>query len=711
MKNLGPPPAVPNNPAVESYLRQLYSAVSRLDARYYSQDQYVADPTGVSDAGKPIKTDASGNIVTSTTIYNAGDTRYIQIGTVGDHGDLTGLTDDDHTQYLNVTRHDTTTRHGSSVVDHGSIGGLTHDDHTHYYNQTRGDARYMRADNNPVNVLDVVYGADPTGITDSTTAIRLALATGRNVYLPEGDYWVSDRLVAVTAGQKIFGDGCGEIFTISSASWRTRILAKGTFFTQVMTHRQASTVASPVSDAAMSCVFDIENDAVSISDLMIDLYCDYTDTASTNLGSDCDIGIFVGCRKEVKIERVNVRGYFREASIYYDVTRGNFAEFSHTSVGDYPVSIGGHGCDRGLVHGCTVMGGRKGIYLSGPILTGGNYYDVASATDVADEGGRGGVGASDFTIDGQSYICSREHHSGYRAYDPTMDPDTEDIDAMSGCIVIDARRGDTDQGRVRRIRIDNIRMRTCEAARLFLGRAYEVEINWLHSEPDTSGVYDTSGNPITNNYATNAYGPIAAQTTSGALDGTDEVRIDGMWGTGPVAAWFQNRVTNYVILNCTTNADRFDNANFRGAVEFDGAVDFDSTVDFAGAVTFSGSGSIAASNIPLRYDYSSTNDIDDDTAVIIDLGGADFTGAGVLTTNSKARPQLMFAFRAASTNSFIQAIGTYVGTIGFYDDTVLEGTTGTDAQLNIGTSNSNPGKIYIENRLGSEVTVNLWIFT
>lgn len=49
-----------------------------------------------------------------------------------DHGGLGGLTDDDHSQYLTTIRHDTTTRHGPSVVDHGSIGGLGDDDHSQY---------------------------------------------------------------------------------------------------------------------------------------------------------------------------------------------------------------------------------------------------------------------------------------------------------------------------------------------------------------------------------------------------------------------------------------------------------------------------------------------------------------------------------------------------------------------------------------------------
>ena len=48
------------------------------------------------------------------------------------HSSLLNLLSDDHTQYLNTARHDTTVRHGSSVVDHGSIGGLSDNDHPQY---------------------------------------------------------------------------------------------------------------------------------------------------------------------------------------------------------------------------------------------------------------------------------------------------------------------------------------------------------------------------------------------------------------------------------------------------------------------------------------------------------------------------------------------------------------------------------------------------
>lgn len=72
------------------------------------------------------------------------------VGTM-EHGSLSGLDDDDHTQYLNTTRHsalsgshvtngDTHNHSGGdgAQIDHDSLAGLADDDHTQYHNDARG---------------------------------------------------------------------------------------------------------------------------------------------------------------------------------------------------------------------------------------------------------------------------------------------------------------------------------------------------------------------------------------------------------------------------------------------------------------------------------------------------------------------------------------------------------------------------------------------
>jgi hypothetical protein len=65
-------------------------------------------------------------------------------GEVSDHGTLTGLADDDHTQYYNQTRGDARYSQTSHNHDHGALTGLADDDHTQYHNDARGDARYSQ---------------------------------------------------------------------------------------------------------------------------------------------------------------------------------------------------------------------------------------------------------------------------------------------------------------------------------------------------------------------------------------------------------------------------------------------------------------------------------------------------------------------------------------------------------------------------------------
>lgn len=63
----------------------------QLDNRYFTESEHVDASTGAPDAGKPVKLNASG-LVDATMVPT------------GDHGALTGLADDDHTQYHNDTR-------------------------------------------------------------------------------------------------------------------------------------------------------------------------------------------------------------------------------------------------------------------------------------------------------------------------------------------------------------------------------------------------------------------------------------------------------------------------------------------------------------------------------------------------------------------------------------------------------------------------------
>ena len=117
------------------------------DMVYHNQKFYQAQTTGVINQNPTTNPDDWTELP-----VNAAS------GGVTDHGLLTGLSDDDHTQYLNQTRGDAryyikantyTQAEVNALVsgavagtDHGGLVGLGDDDHTQYLNNARGDVRY-----------------------------------------------------------------------------------------------------------------------------------------------------------------------------------------------------------------------------------------------------------------------------------------------------------------------------------------------------------------------------------------------------------------------------------------------------------------------------------------------------------------------------------------------------------------------------------------
>jgi hypothetical protein len=64
---------------------------------------------------------------------------------------------------------------------------------------------YSMIQGSPVNVLD--YGADSTGVSDSTAAINLAIASGQSVYFPKGTYLTTgNHNITFPSNQMFFGD-------------------------------------------------------------------------------------------------------------------------------------------------------------------------------------------------------------------------------------------------------------------------------------------------------------------------------------------------------------------------------------------------------------------------------------------------------------------------------------------------------------------------
>lgn len=85
---------------IDTMLADYYTAAQldagQLDTLYFRETEFINSSAGAGDAGKPIVLDSFGMI--DPSMYVGGG--------VTDHGALTGLLDDDHTQYHNDTRGD-----------------------------------------------------------------------------------------------------------------------------------------------------------------------------------------------------------------------------------------------------------------------------------------------------------------------------------------------------------------------------------------------------------------------------------------------------------------------------------------------------------------------------------------------------------------------------------------------------------------------------
>lgn len=142
-----------------------YHNDTRGDIRYYKKVEFIATSSGPTDAGKPIKTNASGKVDQSLL-----DSTYVNHELLGG---LLGGAEDDH-YHLTQSEHGTLT--GGSSTDASAL----HNHDTRYYTKTQIDAALaLKADDNVVIKKDgsVAFTGDQsmgsnklTNLADGTTA-------------------------------------------------------------------------------------------------------------------------------------------------------------------------------------------------------------------------------------------------------------------------------------------------------------------------------------------------------------------------------------------------------------------------------------------------------------------------------------------------------------------------------------------------------------
>lgn len=337
------------------------------------------------------------------------------------------------------------------------------------------------------NVRD--FGAVGDGSADDTAALQAAIDTGRTVYLPRGDYRVTGELLLWTRGQRVRGDGPGYSYSNpASAAQRpaSRIVAAhlgaGSPARVVRTRVRHRSAEGDPEDDPISCVVDVQAEGVSLENLGIWLQHLSSDVRAAG---DWDVGVFVGCRRMVRLDRVSVVGAFRRASVHADVTGLYYGDFG----GRDPmwallpgVSAGGSGSESSDPSGsgvpprrfppayegpssasvdgltlteCYLSGARWGLVVRGADRAPGRsskgaegdplYLDAFSGEEVADL--RGEAGASDVLVLGCTVFA--QDGSPRRMADPVASPEyggvdwtSGDADESGGCLLVDgATRG------------------------------------------------------------------------------------------------------------------------------------------------------------------------------------------------------------------------------------------------------------------------------
>lgn len=345
-------------------------------------------------------------------------------------------------------------RAGTPHIQYPGKGGITAKGLGRFMSNSTGatgsaaSGPFLTSVGGSVSVKD--FGARGDGVTDDTAAIQSAIKTGKNVYIPEGVYVVTDELTLVTKGQRIVGAGKGFGYPYQWASYvgkenipvlnwsdRTTLLFKDPTDPAVRYVKtryrykyadEGGTFRGMPIDPPMSACVNIQAESVELQDLAIRLYidvsavpADVTNDSPGNFGADWDIGIFIGTRLQVTLRRVACIGYFRKASIWIDVTHSsNFGMFADYRTGQpfpAPFVAGGDGT---TLEDCMTWGGLWGLRVQGGEPMDASHlepanrpriFDPVAGKYVADT--RGAFGFSDFVVR-DCELWGGEHHSRRR---------------------------------------------------------------------------------------------------------------------------------------------------------------------------------------------------------------------------------------------------------------------------------------------------------
>ncbi|WP_332695128.1 tail fiber domain-containing protein [Halalkalibacter lacteus] len=410
----------------------------------------------------------------------------------------------------------------SEIID---TDGVSVSDNLKHLNEKVTETRHIIGDRG-INIKyppAPLVGAKVDGVTDDTEAIRAAFALAEKhqtkIIIPGVSVITGE--IEVKSPVVIEGVGSGAGYGKDSLLDYRQIsgfLVQGSGKKRVRTRRKHRANVSDPQDDPLSVALNIQADNVVLKDFTVFLDFDKKNNSPTHYGANWDVGIFVGTRTNFITDNVHVLGYFREASVYYDVTHAtNLPRFNDLNGNPYDNTNNTSGGDGCTMYKPFIKGGKWGIFVAGAIRSGSNsnYSDGMLGKTVPDW--RGSFGFSDFTIFG-GQVYGTDHHSDYRRNGASGNYIT---DSAGGCLFIDGFANNSNQT-VQGMRFFGTRFSSFEPYRVRLDRANRVMFYGCHIEIRQSDHRkNPNGSTITFDN-TDLYGPISC------TERTDNLFTEGL---------------------------------------------------------------------------------------------------------------------------------------------------------------------------------------
>ncbi len=242
-----------------------------------------------------------------------------------------------------------------------------------------------RAQSEAINIKDFPWNAacDADEIlgtgTDDTAAIQAAVIWAedhnKDLYFPGKSLISAEIIRRKTSVWRGAGSGNGNT-VMTDWTMISGLVFVGNGVQRVRTRSLYRANSGDPNDAPLSCAVNVQAPFCTFKEMAVYKWFDRTNASPTNYGGLCDVGIFNGCNQGMKMDDVQVFGYWDEAAVYIDVTGSNsldrFPDADDVPFNNYPRSSGTDGLK---ITNSIMCGGKWGVRIVGAEPKAGlNWY-------------------------------------------------------------------------------------------------------------------------------------------------------------------------------------------------------------------------------------------------------------------------------------------------------------------------------------------------